>query len=164
MSPCFGDTFLSLPLLTKNDEPPEEVAQAINNLRRDIHTTTWVLTGSPTGSPLAKRGRYSCSSSSPRGVRRARGTRGRRTIHAGWIREIPLCGPIATSCGCHRSEFLPRSRILTKGGEDFVNPIQQHPGRRRDLDTDEPSVGSEINQQPLVAILGSGASPGFLGR
>lgn len=44
MTPCFGDTFLFLALLAESDEAHEKAVQAISNLRRDVYTTTWVLT------------------------------------------------------------------------------------------------------------------------
>jgi len=44
MTPCFGDTFLFLALLVEGDEAHERAVRAITGLKRDLYTTTWVLT------------------------------------------------------------------------------------------------------------------------
>ncbi|MDM8004628.1 MAG: PIN domain-containing protein [Phycisphaerae bacterium] len=44
MTPCFGDTFLFLALLAEGDAAHKKAVQAIADLKRDIYTTTWVLT------------------------------------------------------------------------------------------------------------------------
>lgn len=46
MTPCFGDTFLFLALLAEGDAAHKKAVQAIADLKRDIYTTTWVLTRS----------------------------------------------------------------------------------------------------------------------
>ncbi|MBI4580803.1 MAG: type II toxin-antitoxin system VapC family toxin [Planctomycetes bacterium] len=44
MTPYFGDTFFFLALLVEGDEAHQRAVQAISDLKRDLYTTTWVLT------------------------------------------------------------------------------------------------------------------------
>lgn len=44
MTPCFGDTFFFLALLVEGDEAHERAVQVVRDLKRDLYTTTWVLT------------------------------------------------------------------------------------------------------------------------
>ena len=44
MTPCFGDTFFFLALVVEGDDAHERAVQTIANLKRDLYTTTWVLT------------------------------------------------------------------------------------------------------------------------
>ena len=59
MTPCFGDTFFFLALLAESDEAHERAVQAIRTLKRDLYTTTWVLTEVGDGiSDAATRGMF----------------------------------------------------------------------------------------------------------
>ena len=44
MTPCFGDTYFFLALLVEGDEAHGRAVQFIGDLKRDLYTTTWVLT------------------------------------------------------------------------------------------------------------------------
>jgi len=44
MTPCFGDTFFFLALLVEGDEAHKQAVRAITTLKRELYTTTWVLT------------------------------------------------------------------------------------------------------------------------
>jgi len=44
MTPCFGDTFFFLALLVEEDEAHQRAVNFINTLKRELYTTTWVLT------------------------------------------------------------------------------------------------------------------------
>ena len=59
MTPCFGDTFFFLALLVEGDEAHERAVQVISDLKRDLYTTTWVLTEVADGiCPAATRGTF----------------------------------------------------------------------------------------------------------